>query len=71
MVSGPATTTASPVELANNGSASDQPVVVRAAHFSDQSASDAMVPVSSAEGIFGLVPKPTATFTTFNLPGAN
>ena len=71
MVSGSVATAVSPVELANNGSASDQPVGVRAAHFTDPSASDAMVPVSSAEGIFGLVPKPTATFTTFNLPGAN
>lgn len=72
LVSGPATTMASPVELANNGAASDQPVLVRPAHFSDQGMlPDSIARGSSGEGIFGLVPRPTAIPASFNLPGAN
>ena len=72
LVSGPATATASPMVLANNGAASDQPVLATSARFSDQSApADSIALGSSAEGIFGLVPKPTAIPTTFTLPGAN
>jgi hypothetical protein len=72
VVSGPITATASPMELANNASASDQPVSVSTTRFSDQSAvTDSMAPGFSAEGILRLVPQPTATFTTFSLPGSN
>jgi hypothetical protein len=73
IVSGPATTTTSPVELANNGLASDQPVLARPAGFSVQTAlpDSIATTASTAEGIFGLVPRPTAIPASFNLQGAN
>jgi hypothetical protein len=63
------TATAVPVVLANSGVIADQPMPASFARFTQQGAvSDSMSPSSAAEGIFGLVPKPTATFTTFSLP---
>jgi hypothetical protein len=69
MLSGLAATSPGPVELANNGAAQAQAMPARFVRFSDRSGdADSMAPSASAEGIFGLVSKPTATFTTFTLP---
>ncbi|HVM51185.1 MAG TPA: hypothetical protein VMU04_24360 [Candidatus Acidoferrum sp.] len=70
LVSGLTATTAIPVQLANNGAGTDQPMT--ASTFGESvPAADSTAPASAADGIFGLVPRPTATLTTLTLPGSN
>jgi hypothetical protein len=72
LISGLATSTAIPMQLANTMAAPDHRLLVNSSGFPEQGASAESIAFgSSAEGIFGLVPKPYATPATLTLPGAN
>jgi hypothetical protein len=63
------TASATAVVLANNGAGAGAAAPVKFVRFPESGlVSDSMSPSTGVEGIFGLVQKPTPSFTTFTVP---